>query len=266
MRIALLKRERESRAGVELLQLCTTITADGSISDDEISALRKWLSENERTPFPAIPFLRGLIEQIIADGKVTTEERDELYRAIERVLPTELKEAAKSQRRHRAAQEFIEKRRNAPVQFDFMVAGVGHEGRSGIVRSHARAGTRAWLKREPLNPVSSNAVRVIIPGGFCVGYVPEDFARRMAPLLDSGHKQAATLTKLVHGRSYLIPVIVATIFPPSATVNEIPIEETHFPSLQELPAPAQRSGCLGIPVFGCLILFSAAFLFVLLRC
>ena len=61
------------------------------------------------------------------------------------------------------------------------------------------------LARDPQNKFSQNAVKVIIGTGHCVGDVPEVDAVELAPLLDSGHKQKASITKLLNGREISFP-------------------------------------------------------------
>ncbi len=49
---------------------------------------------------PALAFLKGEIEDILEDGKITPSERVDLFKAIERVLPTEFRAEAKARRLH----------------------------------------------------------------------------------------------------------------------------------------------------------------------
>jgi hypothetical protein len=48
------------------------------------------------------------------------------------------------------------------------------------------------------------------------GYVPEANAIEIAPLLDSGHRHAAYIKKVLEGGQAPIPVIVADLYPPTA--------------------------------------------------
>jgi hypothetical protein len=86
-RISLTRAQRASQIGAELLSLCQTVTADGSLNDEEVSSLREWLTAHVASDLPPIRFLAPIVERILADGVVNTEERRELYLAIEKVLP-----------------------------------------------------------------------------------------------------------------------------------------------------------------------------------
>ena len=104
-RLSITKSQVAAGPGTELLALCQTITEDGSLSDAEIGHLRDWLAENRGGELPAIGFLASVVETILHDGKVTKAERQELYRALEKVLPVEIREAAASRRRLAVAKE-----------------------------------------------------------------------------------------------------------------------------------------------------------------
>ena len=67
MCISLTKKQRQSAIGAELLSLCQTVTADGSLLPEEILALQGWLDENKQADLPAIAHLTGVIEVIVAD-------------------------------------------------------------------------------------------------------------------------------------------------------------------------------------------------------
>src|SRR5262245_22775495 len=98
-RVSLTKTQRNTVVGTELLALCQTMTADGSLSEAEVGELRSWLEQNREVDLPARLFLSATVERILADGMVTQEERTELYKAIESVLPIEIRRDATSRRR-----------------------------------------------------------------------------------------------------------------------------------------------------------------------
>jgi len=52
------------------------------------------------------------------------------------------------------------------------------------------------LVREPDNPHDPNAIRVALFGREYMGYVPEDIAKELAPLMDSGKNFMAFFVKL----------------------------------------------------------------------
>jgi hypothetical protein len=101
------KLQRQTAVGAELIELCETVTEDGHLLDHEVSAIRQWLDENRSADLPAINFLLPTVERILADGRVTTEEREELYRAIETVLPADIRQSVRGTRlaAEHAAQE-----------------------------------------------------------------------------------------------------------------------------------------------------------------
>src|SRR4051812_47501513 len=91
-RTSITKLQGRTAAATDLIALCQSITADGHLEDQEVAALREWLDEHRGADLPAVAFLLETVERILADGKVTVEERRELYRAIETVLPVDVRE------------------------------------------------------------------------------------------------------------------------------------------------------------------------------
>jgi len=197
--VALRRGATESGTAAELLMLLETVTADGTISDAEAGELQAWLEANRDSDLRAIDFLRTTLEQVLADGRITAEERKALHKAVERVLPMELREKAKGRR---VATELLEKakereekaaararateerERNRPVHSaNFMVAGVVYEGRSETVDKYLRSGQNVFLRRDPGNQYDSNAIEIRLREGYQIGYVPREDAREMAPLL-----------------------------------------------------------------------------------
>lgn len=232
-RISLTRRQRESEAGVELLSLCQTITEDGHLSDEEVGQLREWLRANEDAELPARDHLYAIVEQILRDGRITDDERRELYRAIETVLPPDLRPLAKLRRQEREGEERERQKearahakqekerdrlRNRPVgRFNFMVAGVRHEGRAAVVAQHVRAAQLAHLQRDPGNRYSRNAIEVQTQAGHMIGYVPEEEARELAPLLDAGAQYHASFTKILGRGNVPIPVVDCFLYSADAT-------------------------------------------------
>ncbi|HEX9671303.1 MAG TPA: HIRAN domain-containing protein [Thermoanaerobaculia bacterium] len=230
------KRQRVTLEGAQLLSLCQSVTEDGSLADEEIVALKEWLIENRSADLPSISFLTTTVEKILADGTVTKEERDGLYRAIETVLLPELRRGAMSKRRavqeeerskrrqKRVAEEEREReerQRNRPLgSWNFMVAGVRHEGRPALIQRFVSEDDDAFLARDRGNQFSRNAVEIRTRGGIQVGYVPEDYALEIAPLLDQGYRHEAFFTKVLTGGRSPIPVVQAYVYRPDATVKE----------------------------------------------
>jgi hypothetical protein len=255
MRIVLTKSEIATRAGVELLSLCSNITEDGSVSNDEIQQLRDWLAQNQSEPMPAIAYLSTLVNRIVADGRITPNERKELHRALERVLPKDHREIA-IQRREALE---IEEWKHRPVQrSDFLVAGVRYEGRAKIVKQHACSGDPVALVRDKNNGHSGNAIRVVLKTGQCVGHVPEEYAVEMAPFLDLGYQQKAWIKTLWRGHRALYPVIIAEIYAPDRVVDGARV-------VTEVKSGELTNNAVSQPAgFGCLGVTAIAFLIVLI--
>jgi hypothetical protein len=92
-RVTLTKAELSTPAGEALVALITRIGADGEITFDELSELESAVSE--RGPFAdltAAEFLRDIIHEIIADGRIDIIEAESLRRGLARVLPKGIRE------------------------------------------------------------------------------------------------------------------------------------------------------------------------------
>jgi hypothetical protein len=236
-RLSVTKLQRQQAEVVELISLCQTVTADGTLADDEIAELDAWANANANLDLPARDHLLQTIRAITADGVVTEAERMDLYRAIERILPPDIRSDVKGVRieRERQAKEEASQARqreldearlvraiNKPrARFNFMVAGIRHEGRSEIARQHANAGDTVTIVREIGNPFSSYAIKIEMADGKCLGYVPEELARTLAPSLDSGSKYDACITKLLTGGRYCIPVVEIQTYAPTASLLDL---------------------------------------------
>lgn len=221
-RLSLTKRQRQTDAGAELLALCETVSADGSLEDAEIAALRDWTVRHESADLPAKAYLHHVIGAILVDGRITAVERDQLYDALEAVLPPEVRAVIQGRRARTivaspATTGDQRQAGRATSVLDFMVAGVRYEGRAEIIRRHVRGGDRVYLRRDPQNRFSRSAVEVRIAQGHQIGYVPEADAIGLAPLLDSGHLHVARVKKILSGGQAPIPVVVAEVLPPDTT-------------------------------------------------
>lgn len=284
-RVSLTKTQLQAAVGAELLALCQSVTADGVLTNEEVGELRAWLEANRTQDLPAIEFLVATLERILADGKVTREERTELYSAIEKVLPPEARRAAvanrkeveaeakaaeRREREEEKAQERAERVRRRPAySMNFMVAGVPYEGRDAVVRKFVAEGDVVYLVRDPNNKYSRNAVEVRIENGMQIGFVPEDYAPEVAPLLDAGHPHKAEVKKII-GYRYSIPVVQAYLYPtdsdePGIVFNsDVPAKRAG--SLPATAPPATDNAFDDIPERayqpakskGCLVLLSVA--------
>ena len=99
-RVTLTKSQAASAVGTSLLKLLGDITEDGEVSLGEIDALRGWLHEHDShgAEIRGISWLRELVEDIVADGVVTSGERIELLLGIERLMPKDQRELAQEPR------------------------------------------------------------------------------------------------------------------------------------------------------------------------
>ena len=99
-RVTLSKKELATSSGGELLKLLQEITHDGELSLDEINRMKVWLDQHsETTTVPAVAWLREILKAMLADGRITPAERQELLLAIERVLPQDERILAKVRRK-----------------------------------------------------------------------------------------------------------------------------------------------------------------------
>ena len=236
-RVAITKLQRETATATDLIDLCTSMAQDGRLDEAEIAGLQSWLAENRASGLPAVAFLTETVEAILSDGLVTADEHDALYRAIERVLPPDLRESVRGTRKKLLAEEG---ERSRPVErLDYMVAGVRHEDRAEIIGSYLDEGDPVYLEREPDNRFSENAIAINIEEGFRIGYVPEELARDLAPLLDTGYQVRSRVKKILGSGRVPIPVIITDVYrqdamPPGA---ERPSGETISDVVAWMTAP-----------------------------
>ena len=229
-RYFLTSAQLETTEGLELLQLLQTVTQDGTISDEEIRALREWLDINYSADLPAIALLTDRVEKILADGKVTEEEREAIYSDIETILPPDIRRDVTAKRSSLDREKRLPERemtgetrgKNAPVaRFDFMVAGVKYEGNPGVVRYYARQGDDVLLVRDRGSKKSPNTVEIHLQNRMQIGYVPEEDAREIASFLDQGYKYRALIKNMLTGGRTPIPVVKVHIYSPRADLEEL---------------------------------------------
>jgi hypothetical protein len=192
-------------------------------------ALREWLEEYRHADLPAHAHLATTIERIIADGRITDDERRELSLALEVVLPPDIREPIRAKRRAREAAERQQEREarqfNMPLNtWNFMVAGVRYEGRPEVIRRYARPEAPAYLIRDRSNTYSRNAIEVRLHNGMQIGFVPEEDAIEIAPRLDEGLPHKAVITKILTGGRSPIPVVEVDLFRQGATVDKLVVE------------------------------------------
>jgi hypothetical protein len=270
-RLSFTRKHTDSGIVAELLMLLETVTNDGTITDNEAHEIAEWLEANRaESSIPGIEFLRTTVREILADGKVSTEERTALYKAVERVLPLEARRGARERRTaldvlgkararsHREAERQRareERERNRPViGANFMVAGVLYANRGNVVEQFAAEGQRVFLVREPHNPHDSNAILVRLDRGYDIGYVPRHEAAALAKFLDLGFPHSAAISKILQGRRAPIPVVDADIFAKDAEVKKF------FPNDVPQSAKPPQGGCLTLLLFLAFVPFALVLL------
>lgn len=244
IRVSLTKAQLQSEIGAELISLCQTVTDDGSLSDAEVDALKTWLAEHRTSDLPAIAFLISTVERILEDGVVTPTERKELHKALERVLPPEIRADSVDKRREIEKQE--RERDRAIDSINFMVAGCRFENRPSIIGGLVNDYDPAFLVRDRNNHHSKYAIEVRLKTGHMVGYVPNDFAKSVAPLLDRGCLHRAYFTKVLTGGRSPIPVVQAYFYNPDAQTEGAVAEGSVLTTPQRIAA----SGCAPILLMG----------------
>lgn len=213
---------RDNPDAIELLAILQGIASDGRVRAEEIHDLQKWLDAQRASELPAIAYLRECVETVLEDGHVSDAERRFVQDAVEKVMPKEHRDVAALLRREAKAADRAEDLRlaelNQPLdRFDFMVAGVLHQGRARIVDEHVMPGDRVDLIRQPNNGYSRNAILVRHSCGAVIGYVPETEARRLAPKMDAGARFDANVKKVLAGRTAPIPVVWGELYAADAT-------------------------------------------------
>lgn len=228
-----LRRGDHAGVAAELLTILQTITADGRITDDEANHLSDWLADNAAAAsFPGFHYLNGILSHALADGTLTDDERKEIYKAIEKVLPADARREAKERRGAVEAIEGLHARAEKEAQrqhriantvaksANFLVAGVGYEGRERVVEKYAHVGDTVYLVRDPDNRYDHNAIEIRLANNQQVGYVPAPIAAELVSLMDAGFLQRAFVTKLYEGKRHNIPVVQAYWYGPDATVHD----------------------------------------------
>jgi len=226
---ALTKPQLATELGTELLSLCQSVTADGRLAPEEIAGLRQWLGDAEAAEMQAARFLRGVIERVLADGKITAEEYQEVYRAVEAVLPFEARQQAHAAREQAESSDLTARAQaSAPQDADagaaqddpapivdvtFMVAGVRQEGRPALIEQQAAAGLAVTLELLAAGPRDDTVIAVQLPDGARIGFVPDAESRRFVPLLQQGSRYSAHIVRIRSSGRSPIPVVQVRFFP-----------------------------------------------------
>ena len=244
---ALTRPQLATELGAELLSLCQTVTADGRLAPEEIAGLRQWLDDAEAAELQAARFLRGVIERVLADGRITVEEYQEVYRAIEAVLPFEARQQAHTARAQAESsgqparmQAATTPASVAPaghagstpsIDITFMVTGVRQEGRPALIEQRASAGLAVTLELAAAGSPSDEAIAVQLPDGTRIGCVPAAEARQIVPLLRQGAHCSAHIVRIRSSGRSPIPVVQVRLFPAAvAAVDPLALTASQPPA------------------------------------
>jgi len=85
--VTLTDDQLREKTAKDLLALLENVSADGRLSDDEIHKLDSWLKAVRAENLPALTFLRGKVENVLADRVIIEDERRAIVAAILRVMP-----------------------------------------------------------------------------------------------------------------------------------------------------------------------------------
>lgn len=243
-RVSITKSQMLTDIGAELVSLCSHITLDGTIEENELVDLRSWLEVNKSSNLPSIEYLTVTVERIIEDGIISEEELIELYKSVEAILPIEIR-ASVSQRRREFnknkkqkliefsnSKKEIEKRTaslNKPiVKSNFILAGINYEDRIEIINKYLDIRDFVFLVRDNSNSFSKNAIRIYLKNGMCIGFVPENYASNLAYYMDSGFSHKATIPRIYIGRYSEIPIIDCEFYLNESTLPDL-IKNNSYP-------------------------------------
>jgi hypothetical protein len=250
---ALTRPQLATELGAELLSLCQTVTADGRLAPEEIAGLRQWLADAEAAEMQAARFLRGVIERVLADGRITTEEYAEVYRAIEAVLPFEARQQAHAAREQAepsgpltpahisaaqpAAAGSAQAEPTPIVDVTFMVAGVRQGGRPALIAQHASVGTAVTLELVAAGSHGDETIALRLPDGAQIGLVPAAESGQLVPLLRQGSPCSAHIVRIRSSGRSPIPVVQVRFFP-----GAIEATDPSDPASSHPPVAAGRWG------------------------
>jgi len=250
---ALTRPQLATELGAELLSLCQSVTADGRLAPEEIAGLRQWLGDAEAAELQAARFLRGVIERVLADGRITADEYKEVYRAVEAVLPFEARQQAHAAREQAESSDLsarvqasatpvpvaraAQAASTPSLDVTFMVAGVRQDGRPALIDERASAGLAVTLELTTAGSDGDEAIAVKLPDGTQIGFAPAAESRQIIPLLRKGARCNAHIVRIRSSGRSPIPVVQVRFFP-----AEVPAIDPLAQVAAHLPAAASRRG------------------------
>lgn len=116
-RITLTVAQCRTPEGQALLNLCRSISEDGTIDITEARALRSQVGQSHGlSALPAAEFLREHLDDILEDGRLDAVEIGKLFKAVLRVLPKDAREVAQAVRQDVEQREAIQWREDAATE------------------------------------------------------------------------------------------------------------------------------------------------------
>jgi hypothetical protein len=242
-----MKQRKPNGEVAELIAFVHPLVADGTVDSNAVNQIAAWLAERSHCMLPQFELLRTAIILMGGANALTPESKRALQKAIETVLPPEIRRNVKAVRtaheiaakvrereereaernRERAERAEARERNRALYRANFMVAGVSFENREFTIRNFLSANQRVLLLRERNNPHDLNAIRIGIKRWdgqtFDIGYVPRDVAAIVAPIMDKPHKYRAECTTILDKGRIPIPVVDIVLYGPFAVIETTPV-------------------------------------------
>lgn len=228
--------EEPATLAAELLALCQSGAAERELGPRERAALSVWLAHARGAAVPAWSYVRDLVEHIVTAGRATPADLQSLCRALEPVLPLELRPRRPAPLRvvHSSWSEEAdaaggERLRNAVLaSAHFTVVDCLAERHERAIARYARAGDPVLLLRDRSEGAPPHAIDVCAANGKPLGRVPDRPARQFAPLLDQGARYRAHLSRVERGACSPVLIVQAHLYGADATLGALPSGARRF--------------------------------------
>jgi hypothetical protein len=239
--------ETAATSAGELFSLCQTATSDGTLTADQIAALRTWLERADSHEVPSARYVRALANDILQAGRVAPVDLQALWRALEPALPEELRRRPAALRlvehdgQEAEAASGVRRTANAVLAGAcFMLADTHQARHASAVERYARAGEAVLLVRPARRAPQGNTIQVCATNGKMLGEVPEHHARQLAPLLDRAARYRAHLLQVARGEQTCVVVVQVFLYGPHSQLG--------LQAGSERRASRRRQSLLGWPL------------------
>lgn len=168
-----------TRSAQTLIGICSGLTADGSLNDHEIRFLHIWLRDNAGVAaiWPG-SCISARVEQIMADGVITDDERTDLLELLQQIT----------------SNDFVETGSATPespgIPFDEINA-VEHNGRSFCLTGTFFFGTRAACEKliqslgaTPASTVTGGLDYLVVGGGCSPDWFNTSYGRKIETAME----------------------------------------------------------------------------------